>query len=155
LYSPTPDNNDRFFPRIKGKKKANAFGLACPPVGVFGSSYGYANLCPEKNQPAKTKGERMDCTKRANAEEWTSVILSELSRAEEKHPEWPADVVHAAAILNEEAGELIQAALDFHCGKGDKLRLIEEATQCGAMALRFLVHLNTYNPQRSITNDQG
>jgi hypothetical protein len=27
-----------FSPRSKGKKKANAFGLAWPPIGVFGTN---------------------------------------------------------------------------------------------------------------------
>lgn len=68
----------------------------------------------------------------------------ELVDAEKKHPCWPDDVVHASAILNEEAGELTQAAIDFHYSNGRTKRLEEEAIQCGAMALRFLLNLQTY-----------
>lgn len=42
-----------------------------------------------------------------------SLIYEELEKAEKKHPGWPEDLVYASAILNEEAGELTQAALDY------------------------------------------
>jgi NTP pyrophosphatase (non-canonical NTP hydrolase) len=69
-------------------------------------------------------------------------IFQELKRAEKKFPGWPEDPVHAAAILAEEAGELVQAALDFFYGREknpEKMRL--EAAQTGAMAVRFLIGL--------------
>lgn len=70
------------------------------------------------------------------------IILASLLEAEEKHPRWPRDVVHASAILNEEAGELTQAALDFFYKRSpDKERMKKEAAQVGAMAVRFLVEL--------------
>ncbi len=68
-------------------------------------------------------------------------IRAELMRACEQHPRWPRDVIHQAAIVQEEAGELIQAALDVVYDGADRERLREEAVQVGAMALRFLVHL--------------
>lgn len=72
-------------------------------------------------------------------------LKAELSKAEEKHPIWPTDAVHASAILNEEAGELTQSALDFHYGDtADVERMREEAIQVGAMALRFLKNLDGY-----------
>ena len=33
-------------------------------------------------------------------------ILNELERAENKFPKWPADIVHAGAIVSEESGFL-------------------------------------------------
>jgi len=39
-------------------------------------------------------------------------ILEELARAEKKHPIWPKDIVHAGAIVAEEAGELTRATLN-------------------------------------------
>jgi len=69
---------------------------------------------------------------------------AELVNAEIKHPCWSDDAVHAAAILNEEAGELIQAALAYHYGNGDKGHMESEAVQCGAMALRFLLNLENF-----------
>lgn len=74
-------------------------------------------------------------------------FLDELRRAESKHPSWCSDAVHGAAILGEESGELTQAALDFHYNGGlaeDRERMRAEAVQCGAMALRFLLALETY-----------
>lgn len=87
--------------------------------------------------------------------EITRDILDELSRAVEKHPIWPIDAIHAAAILSEEAGELVQAANDFHdIYPGHLIEYREkrehmktEATQVGAMAIRFLMHLKEYQPK--------
>ena len=69
------------------------------------------------------------------------LIFSELRRAEEIHPGWPEDVVHAVAIMVEEAGEAMQAALDVHYRNRciDDLRI--ELAQTGAMAIRALIHL--------------
>ncbi|MDR2744410.1 MAG: hypothetical protein LBB66_04340 [Desulfovibrio sp.] len=86
----------------------------------------------------------MSETAKRAAERWYYAFQDELVEASEKHPDWPSDVVHAAAILQEEAGELIQAALDYYYGKGDKRRLIEETVQCGAMAIRFLLNIENY-----------
>lgn len=77
-------------------------------------------------------------------------ILDELDKASEAHPEWQTDPIHAAAVVAEEAGELIQAALDHiyqHCNHkdGDTIsRMKKEAIQTGAMALRFLIHIDKY-----------
>lgn len=68
-------------------------------------------------------------------------ILEELDRAERLHPRWPTDPVHAAAILAEEAGEVIQAAnnLKWHGGRVEDVE--KEAIQTGAMVLRLLKNL--------------
>jgi len=66
-------------------------------------------------------------------------IFAELKKAEAKFPGWPEDVVHGAAILAEEAGETVQAALDYYYHRCEsKEKMIKEAAQAGAMALRFL-----------------
>jgi NTP pyrophosphatase (non-canonical NTP hydrolase) len=76
------------------------------------------------------------------------LIFAELKRAEAKFPGWPADPVHGAAILAEEAGELVKAALDFYYGRHDGVDPMEkEAAQTGAMALRFLIMLSAL-PER-------
>lgn len=68
-------------------------------------------------------------------------IIAEMERAERIH-EWPEDKVHAAAIVGEEAGELLQAANDYvHEGKFDTSRMREEAIQTAATAVRFLKEL--------------
>ena len=77
-------------------------------------------------------------------------ILNELERAENKFPIWPADIVHAWAIVSEESGELIRACLDreyANGGESDAQLLDEcqkEAVQTGAMAFRFLKNLHLY-----------
>ena len=79
------------------------------------------------------------------------LITDELLRAEKKFPAFPTDAVHAAAIIAEESGELIQAALQYTYEDGEKSHLREEAVQTGAMALRFLLHLEDL---RSRTSEQ-
>ena len=41
-------------------------------------------------------------------------IAVEMQRAKKLHPIWPDDLVHGAAIVAEEAGELLRAANDFN-----------------------------------------
>ncbi len=70
------------------------------------------------------------------------MIIDELKKAEEKFPGFPEDVVHCAAILGEEAGESLKAALDLHYGREPCAnKLMKETAQAGAMALRFLIRL--------------
>jgi len=68
-------------------------------------------------------------------------IIMELERAEKKHPAWPKDVVHAAAIVNEEAGELIRAALQYQYEDGESKELVKEAIHTAATCIRFLKNL--------------
>ena len=70
------------------------------------------------------------------------MILDELRIAEEKFPGFPRDVVHGAAILAEEAGEVVKEALDFHYGRtSSDYKLWKEVAQTGAMAIRFLLRI--------------
>lgn len=67
-------------------------------------------------------------------------IYLELNRAKHHHPDWPDDPIHQAAIVSEEAGELIRAGLQEVYEAGDsREHMQKEAVQTGAMALRFLV----------------
>lgn len=68
-------------------------------------------------------------------------IWFELQRAEEKFPSWPDDIVHGAAIVAEEAGEIVKAALDLYYGRGNIIHLIKETRQTAAMAVRLLIYL--------------
>lgn len=74
------------------------------------------------------------------------IMLKELEAAKKKHPIWPEDFVYASAILNEEAGELTQATLNYYESKSyeDFCRMREEAAQTGAMAIRFLEFLDEH-----------
>jgi len=72
-------------------------------------------------------------------------VFEELRKAEDKFPGFPEDPVHAVAVLNEESGEAMQAALDFYYHREentDKLR--KELCQTAAMAIRALLHLDYY-----------
>lgn len=68
-------------------------------------------------------------------------IINEYSSACVKHPNWPKDKIHQAAIIAEEAGELIRASLKYEYENDVDSELEVEAIQTGAMALRFLVNL--------------
>lgn len=70
-------------------------------------------------------------------------VLKELERAEALFPTFPDDVVYQAAIVGEEAGEALQAALDMrpddpHQGTREQYKI--ELVQTAAMAIRALLH---------------
>jgi len=75
-----------------------------------------------------------------------NLILEELELAKKKWPKWVIDPVHASGILNEEAGETMQASLDFCYSNGSIEQMKKEAAQVGAMAIRFLENLDSYRP---------
>lgn len=68
-------------------------------------------------------------------------ILKEMETAELKHPAWPIDPIHAAAIVAEESGELIQAANQYAHERGKFCNMQHEAVQVGCTAIRFLVNV--------------
>lgn len=81
-----------------------------------------------------------------------SNIIREYQSACKKHTQWPTSVTHphridgdityAAAIVAEETGELIRAAIQYHHeGATNPREMVNEAVQVGAMALRFLVNV--------------
>jgi len=78
------------------------------------------------------------------AEEHLENILVELLQARVRLPDWPRDPVHASAFVNEEAGELTQAALGFYCLGGGTVRMDAGGVRTAAAALRFLMHLGGY-----------
>lgn len=67
-------------------------------------------------------------------------FLREFERAERKFPTFPKDIIHAAAIVSEEAGELVRAANQVTYEKGHYVDVMKEAVQTGAMALRFILN---------------
>lgn len=73
-------------------------------------------------------------------------VAIEMSKAVAKFPKWPTDPLHAIAILGEEYGELNKAVLqntyEPHKTSADEIRM--EAIQTAAMAIRFLMSLETY-----------
>jgi NTP pyrophosphatase (non-canonical NTP hydrolase) len=75
-------------------------------------------------------------------------VITELDLAKAKWPDWPVDPVHAAAVVSEEAGELVQAANDFCYSGGNLDRMKAEAIQTVAMGLRFLDGLAMYERRK-------
>lgn len=69
------------------------------------------------------------------------LVVVELSRAEAKHPNWPADPIHAAGIVCEEAGECMQASLQHAYENGDLSRIGIEAVHTAATAVRLIQNL--------------
>jgi hypothetical protein len=74
--------------------------------------------------------------------EITAAVYEEIRRAEFKHGAFPLDQIHCAAIVAEESGELVQAAIDHVYSKPCPERLREEAIQTAATCYRFLLQLN-------------
>lgn len=69
------------------------------------------------------------------------LIEKELNSARDKFIYWPTDPVHAAAIVAEEAGELVRAALRYTYEDLSRDEVEREACQTAAMAIRFLDNL--------------
>lgn len=75
-------------------------------------------------------------------------ITAELLSAEELHPSWPKDKIHAVAIIVEEVGEAMQKAIDYEL-KCDSIAesdilirdLNSELIQSAAMCIRALINL--------------
>lgn len=70
-----------------------------------------------------------------------AALISELKKAEIKHPKFPTDIIHAVSIMNEEAGESIKSAYDITYADGSLEHLINEVAQTGAMCLRILENI--------------
>ena len=84
-------------------------------------------------------------------------VSAEVQRATKKFPTWPTDPLHALAVLNEEVGELNKAALQltYEPGKVTLEDMRIEAVQTAAMAMRFLMSIESYQFQQSQQHKQG
>lgn len=75
-------------------------------------------------------------------------ILAEKHRAEAARPAWLRDIVHAVAIMNEEAGEAVQAANTYVYDGGDIEDVRKEVIQTAAMCIRVLENMHRYERRR-------
>lgn len=65
-------------------------------------------------------------------------VDQEVMRASALHPTWPTDPIHAAAIVAEEAGEAVRAALRLTYEGGSAEELRTELIQTAATAIRAI-----------------
>lgn len=70
-----------------------------------------------------------------------SDIEAELNRAKKLHPNYPTDIYHQLAIMQEEAGEVAKAVLDYKSNKASLNDVREELIQTAAMCVRMLENL--------------
>ena len=79
-------------------------------------------------------------------------VLTEIERAKAKFPQWPKCIIQSAAIVSEESGELIRAAIQATYEGGNESECKKEAIQTACTAFRFLeavesnshIYLKTY-----------
>ncbi len=86
-----------------------------------------------------------------------TLIKTELEKATNKFPLWPTDPIHAMAVLGEEFGELTKDVLQltYEPGKTTKENLRIEAIQTAAMAIRFLMSIDTYMFEEQDQHEQN
>ena len=73
-------------------------------------------------------------------EHFAADVQRELAQARWKFGWWPQNPVEAAAIVNEEAGEVVKGINNWHHGHGDDTpeEIYKEAVQAAAMLVRFV-----------------
>lgn len=70
------------------------------------------------------------------------VIQKELERAEIKHPNFPLNMFEQLAVMQEEAGEVTKAVLQFKFENGKIEDVKEELIQTAASCMRMLQSIN-------------
>lgn len=119
-----------------------------------GAKYDNCADCPDDatcGEPAPAKTEELPEPTESEFRELMAEkdIHHELRKAEAKFPTWPVDILHAVAVLQEEAGELQRATLQYVYEGGSIESVMKEAIQTGAMVLRFLKNLPNALPIQS------
>lgn len=104
-------------------------------------------MATEFNKQFNTAAEYLQANEE-QLEQVTAEVFAELARAALKHPKFPEDLIHRAAIVGEESGELLRACLQFEL-ETDKHNypayveaseaVYQEAIQTAATAIRFLI----------------
>jgi len=72
-------------------------------------------------------------------------ISAELIRAKKLYPGFPDDMFRQLAIMQEEAGEVTKAVLDYHYSGGSLNDVRNELVQTAAMCVRMLQNLPDEN----------
>lgn len=79
-------------------------------------------------------------------------VHRELERARQLHPGFPADPIHQAAIVWEESGEALRAAIQSVYEDGPEAAVDGELLQTAAMCIRALVARRI---QRGLKDEQA
>ncbi len=79
-----------------------------------------------------------------------NLIEKELVSATKKWPNYYSDVIHATALINEESGESIQAALDLTYDNGSIDDLKSEVIQTAAMCFRLLNNIDNLKTPKQL-----
>lgn len=66
-------------------------------------------------------------------------VAVEVLRAEVKFPTWPNDLLHGVAVVAEESGEAVKAALDAHYKRAPVGDYRKELVHTAAMCLRAIM----------------
>lgn len=75
------------------------------------------------------------------------LVLNELIAAKRQWPDWPTDLIHAAAVVAEEGGELLKAANDARYKGSDPDLCKAEAEQTAVTAIRFIANYPLVPPR--------
>ena len=73
----------------------------------------------------------------SDIEEKYTLIDAELTKAKQKHPDYPDDMFRQVAIINEESGEATKAVLHYHYENGSIEDIKKELIQAAAMCMRM------------------
>jgi NTP pyrophosphatase (non-canonical NTP hydrolase) len=82
-------------------------------------------------------------------------ILNEIQKAVKKHPTWPRDAVSRAAIVAEEAGEVIREANHIREGHGDRNALRLELIQTAGVCIRMINVMDAEKSNAAPVYQQG
>jgi len=77
----------------------------------------------------------------SDIEEKYTLIDAELTKAKQKHSDYPDDMFRQVAIINEESGEATKAVLHYHYENGSIEDIKKELIQTAAMCMRMLEKL--------------
>ena len=80
-------------------------------------------------------------TTSSDIEEKYTLIDAELTKAKQKHSDYPDDMFRQVAIINEESGEATKAVLHYHYENGSIEDIKKELIQTAAMCMRMLENL--------------
>lgn len=69
-------------------------------------------------------------------------VREELESAKLKHPQFPLDIIHGAAVIVEEAGEIVKASLQWTYEDGKMIEVYQETLQTAAMCFRLLENIS-------------